>query len=602
VERVSSTARFDDLISHRGRRFTGLQREIIATDAASVVAAMDEVEAEVASGAWAAGYVAYEAAPALAGLPTRSLRSDDPFTELPLVWFGIFSGVEDAPIPEPRTARPAPYHVSVWTPTIDRTDHQLAVARIHDLIRAGETYQVNYTFRLRSSFSGESDALYADLAWAQGGAYGAFLTTGRFDIVSASPELFFVVDDGVISTQPMKGTMRRGRWPEEDLRFAEALKASEKERAENLMIVDLLRNDLGRIAVTGSVEVDALFDVERYETVWQMTSRINARLRDEVTVADIFGAMFPCGSVTGTPKARTMEIIAELEQTGRGVYCGAIGYLAPPGAPGPQARFSVGIRTVVIDHEEGLAEYGVGGAVTWDSEPASEFEEARAKAAFLEMRRPEFDLLETLRFDPGTGYLWVEEHLDRMGESAAYFGFPWDRDAAFAALESAAAGLSVPTRVRFTWSRTGKAAIESTPLGPVDPDPLPLVVCTHPVSSRDVFLFHKTTNRRVYELRRDRYPDVSEVLMINERGEVTEATEWNVLVELDGEWWTPPLESGCLPGVHRRMLLEQGEVRERVLRPDDLARAGEIVLVNSVRGRRAAVLSDGGAAPGSLPA
>ena len=316
---MPATARFDDLTSHRGTRFTGLQQEITVTDPAGVVAALQETEAAVAAGAWAAGYIAYEAAPALAGLETQSRRPDDPFADLPLVWFGIFSDAEDAPVPEPRSARPAPYHVSVWTPTIDRADHQLAVARIHDLIRAGDTYQVNYTFRLRSSFSGDADALYADLAWAQGGAYGAFLTTGRFDIVSASPELFFVIEDGVISTRPMKGTMRRGRWPAEDLQFAEALKASEKERAENLMIVDLVRNDLGRIAVTGSVEVGALFEVERYETVWQMTSRIEARLRDGVTMPEILGAMFPCGSVTGTPKARTMEIIADLERTPRGV-------------------------------------------------------------------------------------------------------------------------------------------------------------------------------------------------------------------------------------------------------------------------------------------
>jgi para-aminobenzoate synthetase/4-amino-4-deoxychorismate lyase len=382
----------------------------------------------------------------------------------------------------------------------------------------------------------------------------------------------------------MKGTRPRGRWPEEDEALAAQLPASPKERAENLMIVDLLRNDAGRVAVPGSVRVERMFEVERYDTVHQMTSTIRARTRPGITLSGLFGALFPCGSVTGAPKVRTMEIIRDLETAPRGVYCGAIG-MASPG----EAMFSVAIRTVVVDRAAGTAQLGVGSGVTWDARADEEYRECLGKAAFAHGDVPrDFDLIETLRWDPGTGFFLLDGHLWRLEQSARRFGFAYDRRSAVEALQRVSA--SEPLRVRMTLARDGTVQVGLAPL-PLERR-LPRVgVAADPVDSRDPLLFHKTTRRELYDTRRASREDCDDVLLVNERGELTESTIANLVVGLGGELVTPPLSSGLLPGVFRAELLRRGEITERTLTPGDLRAADGVWLVSSVRQWRRAVVS-----------
>ena len=577
--------RFDDLVAGSAFGFDGWIGTLATSSISEVPAVLQAAAAAAAGGLWAAGFVSYEAAPAF----DSALAAAEPSDDVPLAWFALFTDRTPFELVQPRRQRPAPYGVSAWSSSIGQERFEADVGRIRDLIAKGDTYQVNHTMRLGASFSGDAFEFYRDLALAQQGAYAAYLDVGRFQVASASPELFYARSGRSIITKPMKGTVRRGRWPEEDRRLHQWLDASEKDRAENLMIVDLLRNDLGRVAEFGSVSVDALFDIERYATVWQATSTISAELRADVSDADVFGALFPSGSVTGAPKPRTTEIIAELEGSPRGIYCGAIGFLAPPDSGGPDAEFSVAIRTVVVDATEGTASYGVGGGITWDSSPSGEYEEARDKARVLVERRPDFELLETLRWEPGSGFPLLDQHLDRMGDSASYFGFAFDRAACATALADAVSASLTTSRLRLVSDRNGSVKVEAEELVEVV-QPVRLVVDDEPVSSRNVFLFHKTTNRREYAERAARHPDASDVLLVNERGEVTESTVANVLVKLDGHWYTPPLESGLLPGLGRQMTLGRGDVKERVILAAELPDAEEMALVNSVRGRMTALL------------
>lgn len=586
------SVRFDDLTPGNEKAFelAGLVDVVSSHHPGQAREALRAVETAVRSGLWAAGYVSYEAAsgfdPALSTHPHAH--------HLPVLWFGLYRNRVAVPAFEPRTLRPAPYHISAWRTEVDKAAHAAAIHEIRTHIEDGETYQVNFTFRLNASFSGEPSELYRDLVLAQRGAWAAYLDTGRHHVLSASPELFFAKSGKRIEVRPMKGTIGRGRWPAEDRRKADQLLASTKDRAENLMIVDLLRNDLGRIAEFGSVRVDELFALERYETVWQLTSRISADMHPGTTLDEMFAALFPSGSVTGAPKARTTEIIADLERTPRGVYCGAVGLLAP----GDEAQwaFNVAIRTVTIDVEEGTAEYGVGGGITWDSLSSSEYEEARVKAQLLVDRRPEFSLLETLRWDPDGGFRMLSGHLDRIESSGQYFGFPVLRPRLEAALHEAVAGAREPQRVRIQLSREGTVEVGSVAMpmrfwamgAAGDDDTIRYAVDHDPVSSQNVFLFHKTTRREVYDQRLKRAPHADDVLLVNERHEITEFTSGNVAVLLDGVWCTPPVDAGLLGGVYRRALVEEGALLERSIHIDDLAFAESVAYFNSVRGWRRA--------------
>ncbi|MDP9185158.1 MAG: aminodeoxychorismate synthase component I, partial [Actinomycetota bacterium] len=518
--------------------------------------------------------------------------ADDAFAHLPVAWFAMFEGREETVLPEPPVDEGSP-PAGGWTPTMARTAYDAAIGRIHQHIAAGETYQVNFTLALRAQVDGDVRGLYRDLAFAQRGAYAGFLDTGRYRVLSASPELFFRIDGDRIVSKPMKGTAPRGRWLAEDDAIRARLEGSVKDRAENAMIVDLLRNDLGRIARSGSVTWSDVFAVERFATVWQLTSTVEATLRPDASLTDVFHALFPCGSVTGAPKVSTMGIIAELERDARGVYCGTVGYVAPAGAPGPRARFNVAIRTVVHDAETGAATYGVGGGITWDSRAAAEYEETVAKAQVLTARRPPVRLLETLSHSPDTGYRRLQEHLARLRSSAAYLGTRLDEDAIRGALEREAARFpSKVARVRLVVDARGRVDAGSAPMTDV-PGPVRLAIDrTHPIDPADPMLFHKTTSRQRYEAAAERFPDADDVVLVNTSGRVTETTRANLAIRTNGRWTTPPLADGLLPGCERAALLGDGTLVEGEITIEELQRADEIAFLNSVRGWKSAVLVD----------
>jgi para-aminobenzoate synthetase/4-amino-4-deoxychorismate lyase len=549
---------------------------VVATDVVDVRRAMEDVDAGRRRGLYAAGFVSYEAAPGFdAALTTRAPAGP------PLVWFGLFERPASASssVVTHAEASSDAGPTLMWTPDITRDAHRAGIAAVREAILRGDSYQANYTFRLHAPIDPRAmRALYRRLAADQRAPYSAFLDLGPWQILSLSPELFFRIDDGRLVTRPMKGTAARGLWREDDEAQAAWLAASEKNRAENVMIVDLARNDVGRIADIGSVRASSLFDVERYPSVWQMVSTVEGRPRAGTTLADVFTALFPAGSITGAPKTSSMRLIASIERAPRGVYCGAIGYVSPDG----DAVFNVAIRTAAIDVERGIATYGVGGGITWDSRADDEHAEAMSKAACL-MPVPAFDLIETMRLEDGR-CVREARHLQRLRESAAFFDRPFDRDAIVRALrEHAAAYAGSARRVRLRLDATGHAHVESRPLDAPIRQPAPVALAAAPVSRRDWRLYHKTTQREVYDQRRRERPDVFDVLLWNDERVVTEFTIGNLVAEIDGERWTPDRRCGLLAGVFRGELLEAGEIRERVITLDDLARAKRLWLINSLR-------------------
>jgi para-aminobenzoate synthetase / 4-amino-4-deoxychorismate lyase len=580
---VGVDARFDSLDPARGAGSYLFRRptEVVeAWEKDEVVPALRRVEKQVARGRHAAGFLAYEAGaafdPAFANVPAGE--------RFPLLLFGIFESRQAA---APTEVPAGGYALGPATPSISAEAYRRDVERILDLIAAGDTYQVNYTFRLEGEFRGADDALYHDLCHAQRAAFCALIRFGDVSLVSASPELFFRRLGSRIELRPMKGTRPRGRWSEEDEALAEELVTSAKERAENLMIVDLLRNDVGRVAEFGSVRVPTLFEVERYPTVHQMTSTIEATLREDAGLVEIFHALFPSGSVTGAPKLRTSEIIRDLEGGPRGPYTGAIGFVSPD-----QAVFSVAIRTLRVDRARGRYQLGVGSGITSDSDPAAEYRECIGKGAFVHHRVPEFRLLESLRFERPGGFPLLPLHLARLARSARYFGFPLEEGRVQSALEMGTDPLGEGLyKVRLRVDRSGRPDVEVEPIARVSA-PVRLGLARTPVDDADPFLYHKTTHREAYAARLAERPDCDDVLLFNTRGELTESTTANLVLEIGGEWLTPPVSSGLLPGVAREELLSSGRVVVRPLELAHLRRADRVYLVNAVRGRREAVLLD----------
>jgi para-aminobenzoate synthetase/4-amino-4-deoxychorismate lyase len=409
--------------------------------------------------------------------------------------------------------------------------------------------------------------------------------------VSASPELFFELRNNDILMRPMKGTAARGRTSDEDAAAVRALSSNSKERAENIMIVDLIRNDMAAIAEVGTVRVTALCRPERYETIHQLTSDVRARLRPDCGLVDIFRALFPCGSVTGAPKNSTMQIIADLEDEPRGVYCGAIGVVAPP-QESTRARFSVAIRTVVVDRIRGTATYGTGGGVTWASDPAAEHAEAMTKAAILRSNTADFQLVEFIRWERGRGPVRLEAHLARLARSALYFGFSYRAESVYAAITSQMRDRvpdSEAARIRLTLSRDGQVGVSVGPCPEPAQDPVTLAIDHEPLDSRECWPYHKTTRRQPYERRLARHR-ADDVVLINERGEVTSSCTANLAALIGGQWWTPPVDSGCIAGVGRAVLVESQFLTERTLTPADLLGASSVALISSVRGWQPAVL------------
>lgn len=567
--------------------FEGFVCEISAYDEAEVVPALQKIEAAVQAGDYAVGFLSYEAAAAL----DQSL-SVKPSTGFPLLWFGIFRERRlSSPQDLLENSHQGFYELSGWQPAITQEEYRLALAEIRDYIGDGDCYQINYTLQQRSEFSGDVQSYFRDLCRAQPTPYSAFFDLDRFSILSTSPELFFQLEKGAVTVRPMKGTAGRGKTASEDEEIAALLQRDEKERAENLMIVDLLRNDLGRISENGSVTVDSLFDVETLATIHQMTSTISSRLRPDIGLVDVFRALFPCGSITGAPKKRSMEIIAELEKTPRGLYTGCIGYIAPKMS---QAVFSVAIRTVVIDKDSGAGVLGVGSGITWYSSPDAEFDECLAKGLFAQNILPDFCLIESLLYVKGSGYFLVERHLKRLADSAHYFGFTFEHSSARASLEKYSQAISENAKVRLVLSRNGFISVEVELLVLSKSSASSLITFADvPVDSSNRFLYHKTSNRELYQRELEKKPECVDVIFRNERKEVTEGANNNIVIRKDGMLLTPPITCGLLPGTFRAQLLEAGEIREQVLNSDDLEQADEIYLINSVRKWRKVRLVEG---------
>ena len=570
------------------RRFVDPVAIVQTSYASDVKACLSAIEDRVrGERLFAAGFVSYEAAAAF-GLPVAASSPGD----LPLVCFGLFrrGGVATlATLPEGR-----PHRTGAWIPSIDRAEYDAAVRQIKERIAAGDTYQINFTFRLNARFDGDPRSLLGQLAAAQAGEWGAWVETGAHAICSASPELFFTLAGGRIVCRPMKGTAPRGLYTADDEKQALLLQTSEKNRAENVMVVDMVRNDLGRIARYGTVKVVSLYDVERFPAHWQMTSEVNADLTEaSSTLAGVFEALFPSGSVTGAPKHSSMNIIRALETAPRGIYTGAIGYLTPEG----DAHFNVAIRTVTVDKRRGVAEFGVGSGIVWDSTERDEYAECLLKAAILTeqgSRAPpagvaDFELLETMKWTPTGGFALLDRHLARLADSAGYFGFSLSRDNIAEALAAATRGRTVPARVRLRVSRGGEVACDVSDLVPA-PGIVRVAVAAAPVDRRNVFLYHKTTRRDVYEAAQASRPEAGAVILWNEAREITEATTHNVVAEIGGRRITPPIECGLLAGTMRAELLDAGEIAAGRITVEDLRSATGVWLINSVSGWTRAAL------------
>lgn len=540
---------------------------IVTTDQhEQVVAVLEKVEALCKQGFYAVGFVSYEASPSFD--PHLSVSSH---RQLPLVWFALFQTAE--PYDDRAIGN---YHLSKWVPNCTNETYDRAIAAIRRAISYGETYQVNYTIRLQAAFQGDAWAYYQHLRHLQPG-YRAYLDLGRFQLLSLSPELFFHRKENRIITRPMKGTIKRGLTQQEDDLLAEKLLQSQKDRAENAMIVDLLRNDVSKISELGSVTVPSLFSLEKYPSVWQMTSTVAASLAPQTTLGDIFTALFPCGSITGAPKQKTMEIIHRLEDSPREAYCGAIGYIKPGG----EAVFNVAIRTVIIDSLQNRATYGVGSGITWDSTSDAEYEEVIAKAKVLTDKPYQHLLLESIRLENGK-YTLLDKHINRMNASANYFSFAFPKERMIKQLQQLAE--RYPTgiyKVRLLLTKTAEISIEATQLHDWK-EPIAVRLADESLSSDNVFLYHKTTERSIYN--KHHHSEYIDTLLWNERGELTEFTMGNVVLELDGKRVTPPQHVGLLAGTMRERLLENGEIEECVLSLSDLKRANAVWLINSVRG------------------
>lgn len=571
---------------HWNHRFDFPRQVLRAERLAEVAACVAAARLAAERGAWVLGFLAYEAAPAFD--PRLTVGPD---RLGPLALFAVFDEAQQVA----GGALPGPFEVGTWTSPTTRERFDGGIGAIREDIRNGIYYQTNFSRRLEASFEGDALGLYRALHNAQPGSFSLYLDWGEGQIASVSPELFFHWQPATrtLLSRPMKGTAPRGRHPDEDARKAAELAADPKERAENVMIVDLLRNDLGRVAEAGSVHVSDLFRVEALPTVWQMTSTVSARARSEVRLEQVFAALFPCGSVTGAPKGTAMRSIATHEDGPRGVYCGALGVIAPGG----EAVFNVPIRTVQVERARSRAVCGIGSGITWSSAADGEWAEWQSKRRFLWRATAGFAVLETLRLEDGVFPL-RHPHLARMADSARYFGFPWRPAQLEETLdERARRHPQGRWRLRLLVDRHGSVRAEASawsgPLGSDTPDaalaaaPLPVRLAAQAFVEDPDFVRHKTSWRPGYErfAAQDAHDaQVFDTLLWNPAGELTEFTRGNVALRLDDRWYTPPLAALLLPGVRRQLLVQSGRLTERCLHRDDLARADAMVFLNGLRG------------------
>ena len=566
-----------------------------AADVAPALARLDELRAQ---GFELAGYMAYEAGLALEPrlLPLADARSG---AMGPLLWFGAFRGFQtiaanEMPAWLAAQAQPGIAQIGPVEPQLSPGGYGAAFAALQEAIAAGDIYQANLTFHLAGSFRGDPLALYAALRPAAGAGYGGVVFDGSHWLLSCSPELFFAEREGAAMAKPMKGTRPRGRDAAEDAALAAELAGSVKDRAENLMIVDLIRNDLSRVADAGSVKVERPFAVESYPTVHTMTTTVRARLQPGKGPVDMIRALFPCGSITGAPKIRAMELINEVERDARGPYCGAIGRIDAPRADGSSdAAFNVAIRTLRLtpgENGRGRAVLGVGGAIVADSEFLPEWREALIKGGFVRLHANGADLIETMRFTPEDGVPLLELHLERIKASAAELGFVFDRHAVRNAIQALCFDADAPARLRLVASRSGAYTLELGPLPAPLNQPARCAVLPLPVDPGDWRLRHKSSDRGFYDLglAAAKAAGADEALLLRDDGLLSEGCFTNLFVERDGKLLTPPARLGLLPGVLRRSLIEAGRAIEAELTLDDLKDG--FLIGNALRGLIPAVL------------
>ncbi|ATQ73456.1 aminodeoxychorismate synthase, component I [Massilia violaceinigra] len=599
---VDCFALLDDATGGGSRLYTGHAGALRCDDAGTWPDLLAQLQAALGRGLHAVAVLSYELGGHLLGIgthhatgPLAQLLLFDTCTRLSFdevtAWLAAHAPAQDGPA-----------GIGNVRANVDQAAFSDALKRIHDYIAAGDTYQVNYTYRLHFDAFGSPHALYARLRARQPVPYGALIALPDGGaVLSLSPELFVRHQGGELVARPMKGTAPASDDEAGNARRASALAADVKNRAENLMIVDLLRNDLGRIAVTGSVEVPALFDVQRFASVLQMTSTVRARLRPDATLADIFAALYPCGSITGAPKRRAMEIIRELEPAARGVYTGAIGWFDPASTPDAIGDFclSVPIRTLTLQAQHGgtrRGEMGVGAGIVYDSDAADEYAECQLKARFLTGLQNEIEVFETLHATRDDGCRHRALHLARMARSARYFGFPFDQADAHAALDAACAALApgVASRMRLALGPSGAFSVQSGALAALA-QPVRVLLAEDAMRADDLFLRHKTSVRTRYDAawRAAEAQGAFDMLFFNERGELTEGGRSNVFVQVDGRWRTPALACGLLPGIMRALVLADArwDAEEGIVTRAMLERATGLMVCNALRGPMMAVLA-----------
>ncbi len=560
--------------------FTDPVKVLRVTAYDQVIPALEELENWTRRGYWVAGFLSYEAAYGLveAGKYAPYFSTQSSLRELPLLGFGVFQ----EPTKMWDVGSSAAYSIGEWCldPPMPRVEYDQKIADIRQAIARGLVYQVNFTLRLSSHFEGDPWSLYVMLRQAQEASYTAYLEWDNHVILSLSPELLFAQKGSSLITRPMKGTAKRGRFYAEDMRYKEELEKSEKNRAENIMVADLFRNDLGRIARTGSVEVSSLCRAEAYPTVWQLTTEIRAETLQELPFSEVLKTLFPSGSITGAPKLSSMKIIRELESSPRGIYCGTLGYAAPFG----QAEFNVAIRTVWIDRTRQEAFFGTGGGITWDSTAGDEYDELLTKSRFLTRRQQAVSLLETMKLDQGR--YWLKSyHLARLEESAVYYRIPFDS----ATLQERLRNIEdrCPSglwRVRITVDGSGRISSQVLPLTRLSPGVQPVLWAEEPIFSDDPLFFHKTTCRDFYNRVHPAQSESFDHLLWNKHGEVTEFTRGNLVIRYRGALLTPTRESGLLAGAFRSLLLERGIIREERIGPGMVEDCEQMWFINSLYG------------------
>ena len=597
-EKPTTWCLFEDSLSagkpEAGRVFKRPRAEISCYQYSELENSIAELQHALDSGFHLAGWFAYECGYFF----EPSLRSLAPkLSSQPLLWFGVFDKPEILSSEECDLFWAAYGNMDVTQAlantrdSVSESEYAEAFVEIQKHITAGNIYQLNYTFKKLFRCEGKPEELYAAIRGAQRVRYGAYIQNDALRILSFSPELFVKKNGQELTCQPMKGTAARGLISVDDLARRENLRLDEKNRAENLMIVDLLRNDLGRLAETGSVRVEKLFEVDAYRTVLQMTSTIKAKAKSAIHPIDIVCKLFPCGSVTGAPKIRAMQIIRELEVSARGVYTGAVGFFSPDG----DFSFNVPIRTLAMQ-ANGEVELGIGSGIVTDSSVQAEYAECLLKSNFVRESGVDVELFETFKLDSDARYDFLQEHLTRLRASAEYFGFAFSLEHAGKVLAEHATRTSKTQRVRLSLDRHGTFSLTATDFADVSSMGIQgISISQHKTSPENVFLYHKTSARALYDSEYTHYQQkftCYDVLFFNSKDELTEASRHNVFLELNGSLFTPPIACGLLPGILRQHMLDSGRAQEKILSRDDLAKATKVFLGNSVRGLIPVTLND----------